>query len=138
MKWILLFFMGSTAFAGTRDCNELGLEIREKLSVPYKTFSDTSVKSCLTQTTVNSKNLPLFIASAFYYRNLETRKKALAKLEGYSCEDKISCGDFYQLLDSHIKATTLEQPKSWKDFSTRTNLLRAKAQAQFDELKNAK
>jgi len=138
LKWILLFTLAFPAAAKTVNCRDIGAKMREKLTVPYKDFADENLKSCVEVREVNSRNLPLFIAAMFYYESLDIRKMALTKLEKYECEDKMACGELYMMLDGQIKAATMNQPKGWADFRTRSESLRTRAMASFDKMKNSR
>lgn len=119
-------------------CEHLGDSFRTKLSVPFESFYDKAVSQCVEKSSPSRTTLALFVASAFYFESLDVRKQALQKLEEYNCTDKIDCGQLYEYLDEHIKATVLAQPKTWKDFGFRTTTLRDRALARAKEMGNAR
>lgn len=88
-------------------CNELATIFQTELTVPYKTFSDKRVEKCVEGQTVNSVNMPLYIATAFYDRNLSVREKALNKLKAYPCATENTCKKLFGYIDAHLKATIL-------------------------------
>ncbi len=145
MKFFMILLLAVSALAAipvlsnkkTR-CEHLGDSFKSKLSVPFQSFYDKAVSQCVERSFPNRQTLALFIASAFYFESLEIRKQALGKLEEYNCTDKIDCGQLYEYLDEHIKATVLVQPKSWKDFGSRATTLRDRALARAMELRNAR
>jgi hypothetical protein len=145
VKLFLVFVVSISAMAAipklsnkkTR-CEHLGDSFKTKLSVPFESFYDKAVSQCVEKSFPSRQTLALFVASAFYFESLDVRKQALGKLEEYNCTDKIDCGQLYEYLDAHIKATVLAQPKSWKDFRSRTTTLRDRVFARAMELRNAR
>lgn len=96
-------------------CNELATLLQNEMTVPFKTIEDKRVRKCVKRQTVNSLNMPLYIATAFYDKSLNERVRAFDKLKSYSCEAENTCKKLFSFIDAHLKATILTKTVDSRD-----------------------
>ncbi len=105
-------------------CNELATVFQNEMTVPFKTIEDKRVRKCVKRQTVNSLNMPLYIATAFYDKSLNERVRAFNKLKSYSCESENTCKKLFGFIDAHLKATILTKTVDSRDLFSRLDSFR--------------
>lgn len=115
-------------------CNKLEVQYQESFAPLNKVVTDKQTKYCVYSQEISAENLNFFIRAAFYYKNAEVRKKAFDKLDSFACGLKVSCQDFYKIIDTHQKAVAHSQKKVWQGFSVRADSLKEKALARLHRL----
>ena len=105
-------------------CNELATVFQTEMTVPYKAIADKRVRRCVQKQTVNSVNMPLYIATAFYDQNLNERVRAFNKLKSYSCENENTCKKLFSFIDAHLKATILTKTVDSRDLFSQLDSFR--------------
>ncbi len=115
-------------------CNEIAINYQNEMTVPFKTFADSRVRKCIKRQSVTSLNIPLFIATAFYDRNLNERAQALSKLRAYECETENTCKRLFETLDTHLKATRLTKTKDSVELFTQLDSLRGQLHYELNSI----
>jgi hypothetical protein len=115
-------------------CDKLEKQYKGEFSPLFKVVGDKSTQQCVYQQKISEENLNFFIRAAFYHKNTKVREVAFNKLDSFTCGQKLSCQDFYKIIDTHDKAAVKSQKSRGAIFSTRANSLKEKALAQINQL----
>jgi hypothetical protein len=116
------------------DCGVLEKRFKEKFSPLVAVIKDSPTQQCVYKQKISEENLNFFIRAAFYHKEAAVKKEAFNKLESFTCGFKLSCQEFYKMIDTHDKAAAQSQKKTWQGFAGRANSIKEKALAQLNQL----
>lgn len=139
MTLILFFglFLSSLGWGKSVDktCDLLAEAFKKEFVAPFRQFQNEKIKSCVFKNKVTDQTLSLYLASAFYYQQPEVRKKALQRLDNYTCGEWMACREMYKQLDAHIKTSALSN--SSLVTISKADQLRMRSLSRVNEMKNS-
>jgi hypothetical protein len=116
------------------NCSLLETQYKQTLSPLPEVVDDSPTQQCVFKQKISEENLNFFLRAAFYHKDEGVKKEAFNKLDSFACGLKISCQEFYKIIETHNRAAFETQKNNWQGYSARANNLKEKALAKINRL----
>lgn len=116
------------------ECKNLENKYHNSFSPLGKEVADQKFEDCVFQQKISDENIHFFVRAAFYHKNDNVKKEAFNKLDSFECGVKVSCQEFYKVIDIHNNGAQQIQKKDRKTYFSRAHLIKEKVLAKINQL----